>query len=282
MLQSRSLTSVSPLSPRWAAQPLAAHRHTFPSAHYSKCIFSLCCCRSRCSRSEVAECSRLFLPGRAQTAALQEAVLHPVLHLLPGSSVKPLLPLLQKLPLPPSAAWAREMRMKSKTKMYFFIPWDRRTSYKLNFWIGRSVRNISGISDSRERALGEDAENGVEHRKGDLRKSLSHPHSLTVPAGPAGSTCQTQYRGLTGKHTPLCKFLSTSCCLQLLRPGWVSGELCTKQGWRGEPHQLPLQTWCTGMRRLEKMQLYRTLLTLSSSGTWRNGIAAANTFRNRE
>lgn len=58
--------------------------------------------------------------------------------------------------------------------------------------MGRSVRNSWGISDSRERALGEDAETRLEHSKGDLRKSLSHPRSLAVPGGPAGGAYQTR------------------------------------------------------------------------------------------
>lgn len=41
------------------------------------------------------------------------------------------------------------------------------------------MRNTRGISDSRDRALG-DVKNELEHSKGDLRKSLSHPHSLAV------------------------------------------------------------------------------------------------------
>lgn len=46
--------------------------------------------------------------------------------------------------------------------------------------MGRSVRNTRGISDSRDRALG-DVKSELEHSKGDLRKSLSRPHSLAVP-----------------------------------------------------------------------------------------------------
>lgn len=41
------------------------------------------------------------------------------------------------------------------------------------------MRNSRGFSDSRDRALGE-VTNELEHGKGDLRKSLPHPHSLKV------------------------------------------------------------------------------------------------------
>lgn len=64
----------------------------------------LCFRRSRCSRSGAAECSRLSLRGRAQAAAPREAALRPVRRPHPGSSIKPPLPLLLKLPPPPSAA----------------------------------------------------------------------------------------------------------------------------------------------------------------------------------
>lgn len=76
-----------------------------PSVPYSRRLSSpLCFRRSRCSRSGAAECSRLSLRGRAQAAAPHEAALHPVRRPHPGSSIKPPLPLLLKLPPPPSAA----------------------------------------------------------------------------------------------------------------------------------------------------------------------------------
>lgn len=49
---------------------------------------------------------------------------------------------------------------------------------------GEARGTTKGISDSRKRALGEDAEK-LEHSKADLRKSLSYPHSLVVPGGQA-------------------------------------------------------------------------------------------------
>lgn len=47
------------------------------------------------------------------------------------------------------------------------------------------------------------------------------------------------------KQTPLCKVLSTCCCLWLLQPGQASRELCSEWGWGQEPGQLPIQTWHT-------------------------------------
>lgn len=75
--------------------------------------------------------------------------------------------------------------------------------------------------------------------------------SLGVPGGRASSTCQTRYWGLTEKHPPLCKLLSLRCCLQLLRPGRVSGDLCTERGWREEPYQLPIRAWHTGTGQMQ-------------------------------
>lgn len=109
--------------------------------------------------------------------------------------------------------------------------------------MGRSVRNTRGISDSRDRALG-DVKNELEHSKGDLRKSLSHPHSLTVLEAQPAALARHSPRDWQ-KTTPMCKFLPRLADFQLCsRPGlW---ELCTKGGWQEEPSWLLIQTQHTG------------------------------------
>lgn len=94
------------------------------------------------------------------------------------------------------------------------------------------MRNTRGFSDSRDRALG-DVKNELEHSRGDLRKSLSHPLSLKV--------LEAQPQGLTEKHThvqvPAPVLLLSSCCS---RPGpW---ELCTEEGWQEPSRWLLIQT----------------------------------------
>lgn len=111
--------------------------------------------------------------------------------------------------------------------------------------MGRSVRNTRGISGSRDCALG-DVKNELEHCKGDLRKSLSHPHSLTVleaqPAAPARHSPRNWQ-----KTTPMCKFLPLSCCFPAAAPG-------TEGGWQEGPSWLPIQTQHTGKCWLQPVE----------------------------
>jgi len=137
--------------------------------------------------------------------------------------------------------------------------------------MGRSARNTRATSDSRERALGEDAENGLEHSKGDLRKSLSHPRSLAVPGGLAGSAGRTRYWGLTEKQTPLCKFCpcvaAYGCCGQARPDGTSALSGAGGRSPVGSGSWPGTQAHGGCGPQTEKTQSYRTPLTLSSSGT---------------
>lgn len=131
--------------------------------------------------------------------------------------------------------------------------------------MGRSARTIWGPSDSRERALG-DVENRLEHSKGDLRKSRSHPRSLAVPGGPTSSACPAPYRGLAAKHPPPCTSCPPQRCRFLPRGlAGPAGPAPSPQAVRAKPRP---RRW--------------TLLTVSSSSTGRKGAAAANVFRKGE
>lgn len=134
--------------------------------------------------------------------------------------------------------------------------------------MGRSTGNTRGISDSRECALG-----GVENRlernsKGDLRKTLSHPHSLAAPGGPAGSACQTQCQGLARKTNtfvqgPVHMLLLVAAAARPAGNSAANGaggrSPVSSRSRPGTQTDDGCSLW------MEKMQLYGTLLTLSSS-----------------
>lgn len=133
--------------------------------------------------------------------------------------------------------------------------------------MGRSVRNTRGISDSRDRALG-DVKNELEHSKGDLRKSLSHPHSLSVLEAQPAALARHSPRDWQ-KTTPMCKFLPRLADFQLLlqaRPVGALHQGGLAGGAQLAPDPDPAHREVLAAACRER-RCSCTLLTLSSSGT---------------